>query len=57
VFYLLEGENLLAQVVRMGRGKFKIVSEQNGRDIDRIIDVSDVIYCDMGKRVTKKTIL
>jgi hypothetical protein len=42
----LKDENLRTQVVRMGRGKFKIVSEQNARDIDRIIDTSDVIYYD-----------
>jgi hypothetical protein len=42
----LKDENLRAQVVRMGRGKFKIVSEQNARDMDRIIDTSDLIYYD-----------
>ncbi len=41
----LKTDYFRAEVIPLGRGKFKIVNDESGKYKDKIIDASDVIHC------------
>jgi hypothetical protein len=43
---ILDGKQVKVRVRHLGRGKFQVIEDEAGISSQRVIDASDIIYCD-----------
>ena len=44
----IDGQQIRVKIVHAGRGRFRIVEDDGGRYVGRLVDASDVIHCRFG---------
>ncbi len=44
----LGGEEVKAKILHVGRGRFRIIADESGKYVGKIIDASDILHCKFG---------
>ena len=47
----IDGREIKAKIIHMGRGKFKILDDKDSKYVGKIVDASDVVHCKFGSLI------